>query len=237
MLKDAGIRVIINTTFTTCNRQDMEALVAFAREIHTPIRTAAYTFPPVRNGHENGQVCLTAQEQGRLNARFDYLSSSASQRASKAAYLRGCLEKEESRPRIPLPEKGRPSSCLAGRGLFWLAWNGEMYPCGMLSDFAVQSRRDFLDFDEMWKKTCEQTRAVFLPAACTECALRRVCPSCAAVTHNQHGNAAELMEDMCLYTKTYVHSFLELANAADGSVTDGEPSLNEAQGVEPFTCL
>ena len=71
MLREAGIRVSINTTFTRCNQGDMEALVAYAAEQGIPIRTASYTFPPVRNGHKACDVYLSPEEQGSLNAWFE----------------------------------------------------------------------------------------------------------------------------------------------------------------------
>ncbi len=238
-LINAGVRVIINTTFTARNAKDMGALVAFAQEVGAPIRTAAYTFPPVRNGHEDCGICLSSEEQGRLNARFEFLSSTEAVRAAKARSLRQSLEEEELRqersdPSALLPDHGRPSSCMAGRGMFWMAWNGEMYPCGMLSDYAVKPSEGGMDFADMWRQTHTRTEAIYLPAACAECALRRVCPSCAAVTHSNHGDTAKLVEGMCTYTKTYINTFLELMDSAGEG---GEATATEGGDVDPFVCL
>ena len=230
----AGVRVIINTTFTARNAKDMEALVAFAKEVGVPIRTAAYTVPPVRNGHEDCGICLSSEEQGRLNARFEYLTSTPQQRATKAAFLRKAMEAEEARVKDILPTRGDPLGCMAGRGQFWMAWNGEMYPCGMLSDYAVKPSEGGMDFADMWRQTHTRTEAIYLPAACAECALRRVCPSCAAVTHSNHGDTAKPVEGMCTYTKTYVNTFLELMDTmGDG----GEVTVAEGGDVDPFVCL
>jgi radical SAM protein with 4Fe4S-binding SPASM domain len=233
-LKQAGVRVVLNTTFTTCNQGDMEALVAMAKELELPIRTAAYTFPPVRNRHEDSGVCLLPAEQAKLNARFEFLATRASRRVSKADYLRRCLEAEEARNPNIIDGQGKPSSCMAGRGMFWMAWNGEMYPCGMLSDYAVKPSEGGMDFADMWRQTHTRTEAIYLPAACAECALRRVCPSCAAVTHSNHGDTAKLVEGMCTYTKTYINTFLELMDTmGDG----GEVAAAEGGDVDPFVCL
>ena len=238
-LVGAGVRVVINTTFTACNAKDMEALVAFAKEVGAPIRTAAYTFPPVRNGHEDSGICLSSEEQGRLNARFEFLSSTETVRAAKARSLRQSLEEERVRqerldPNAPLPERGRPTSCLAGRGLFWMAWNGEMYPCGMLSDYAVKPAHGEIDFAAMWDQTHGRTETIYLPAACMDCALRRVCPSCAAVTQSNHRDTTKLVEGMCTYTKTYIRTFLELV---DNTEEGGIDTAVERGDVDPFTCL
>ena len=236
-LVDAGVRVIINTTFTACNAKDMEALVAFAQEVGAPIRTAAYTFPSVRNGHEDCGICLSSEEQGRLNARFEYLTSTPQQRATKAAFLRKAMEAEEARVKDILPERGSPLGCMAGRGQFWMAWNGEMYPCGMLSDHAVSLDREHPDFAAMWETTHKRTETVFMPPACTKCALRRVCPSCAAVTHSNHGDTEKLVEDMCTYTKTYITTFLGLMEAEGNTVAADTDTAVRGDDMEPFVCL
>ena len=233
-LKEAGVRVAINTTFTTRNAGDMEALAAFAREVGVPIRTAAYTFPPVRNSHEDCRINLTAEEQGMLNARFEYLTSTAEQVASKVTYLKRVLAEEEARPKGDLPARGKPTACMAGRGMFWMAWNGEMYPCGMLSDYAVKPSEGGMDFADMWRQTHTRTEAIYLPAACAECALRKVCPSCAAVTQSNHGDTAKLVEGMCTYTKTYINTFLELMDTVGEG---GEVTVAEGGDVDPFVCL
>lgn len=232
-LKEAGVRVVFNTTFTACNQGDMESLIAFAQEQGIPIRTAAYTFPAVRNGHENGGVCLSAYEQAQVNARFEFLSSSAEQRANKAAYLRKCLEAEALRSEDGCSDRGLPSACMAGRGLFWFSWNGQMYPCGMLSDFAAVSHGDYLDFADMWAQTRDRAANLYLPSLCKECVLRRICPSCAAVTYSNHKDTEKLAEEMCAYTRAYVRSFLELAENSDDTAPVG---TNDGE-VEPFTCL
>lgn len=232
-LKQAGIRVALNTTFTACNQGDMEALIALAKELELPIRTAAYTFPPVRNRHEDSGVCLLPEEQAKLNARFEFLATIALRRKTKADYLRRCLEAELSRDPNAVDGQGKPSSCMAGRGAFWMSWNGEMYPCGMLADYAVRSHGDFSDFTDMWRQICERTESVYLPAACGECALRRVCPSCAAVTYSYSGDSRRLMEGMCVYTRAYVRAYLELTEAENETTPEG---INRGD-ADPFVCL
>lgn len=232
MMLDAGIRVNINTTFTTCNQQDMEELVAYATELGLPIRTASFTFPPVRNGHSVSDVYLTPEEQGKLNARFEYLSTiRPEQRAWKADRLRNCLETDAARANgeIEQPSQGSPSRCMAGRGLFWMAWNGEMYPCGMLSDFSAKPG----PFAEQWKQVRDMTDNIYLPAACTDCAYREVCPCCAAVTHSVNGDPSALVEGLCRYTKTYCRTYVELAKE-DGKA---EPPVNEEDPGDAFICL
>ena len=118
-----------------------------------------------------------------------------------------------------------------------MAWNGEMYPCGMLSDHAVALDRENINFAAMWEATHKRTETIYLPAACAECALRRVCPSCAAVTHSNHGDTEKLVEDMCTYTKTYITTFLGLMEAEGNTAPADTDTAVRGDDMEPFVCL
>jgi sulfatase maturation enzyme AslB (radical SAM superfamily) len=77
------------------------------------------------------------------------------------------------------------------------------------------------------------TEGIFLPAACKECAYKKVCPSCAAVTHSASRDPSKLEEGVCRYVKTFVRTFLELAENPDPTVPVG---TNDSD-TDPFVCL
>ena len=99
-LKEAGIRVTINTTFTTYNEKDIEELVLFAKNENIPIRTAAYVFPKVRNGNEKQTVTLSIEEHARLNARFEYLTLNEEQIKRRIPHINQCLNRQVSNDMI-----------------------------------------------------------------------------------------------------------------------------------------
>ena len=124
MLKQAGIRVNLNTTFTRENREDMEALIEFAKQEKIPIRTAGYLFPSVRNGHEEQADTMTSEEMGITGAQFDYLTMDAAQRERRKKYINKCLNDTSLEGKQAEVKK---AACMAGKGAFWISWNGMMY--------------------------------------------------------------------------------------------------------------
>lgn len=207
MLKEAGIRICLNTTFTKLNVKDMDAIVEFAKEEGIPIRMAAYIFPPVRNGHETEDVYLNAKEQGIAAAHFDQLTLEPDKFLSRQKYIQSSIDKDEI---LSIETEGtdcRPSACMAGKGAFWISWDGNMYPCGMLPDYSVNIRN--IGFQQAWKETVDLTSTILLPAECTNCKYKKICSSCAAVAQSVNGATNQVPKDLCERTKAYVDAILE----------------------------
>lgn len=194
-LKSAGINVVLNTTFTRLNRQDMEAIVTFAKENAIPVRTTGYIFPPVRGGSAAQEVYLTPEEMGRTAARFDLLTLEPDKAEGRRAQLRRALEAP-----CPEPDEGsRAAACTAGRGSFWITWDGRMLPCGMLGAGADVREQTFA---QAWQQTRENIRQYLLPQACTCCRSRAACPVCVAVS------SGDVPEDLCRSTRAYIDAFV-----------------------------
>jgi radical SAM protein with 4Fe4S-binding SPASM domain len=97
---------------------------------------------------------------------------------------------------------------MAGRGAFWISWDGMMYSCGMLSHEGT-SVREFA-FDEAWSRTVESARKLYIPAECSVCKYRKLCPSCAAVSQCINQEQGKLVPDLCTRTQAYVEEFRKL---------------------------
>jgi radical SAM protein with 4Fe4S-binding SPASM domain len=224
--------VQINTTFTAFNQGDMEALVKLSRELDCPIRTTAYTFPPVRNGHEICSGCLSPEEQGRLNAAFEVLSSTPAGRAAKRKLLQSVADAAEADQPTPAG-KGNAEphrmGCMAGRGSFWMTWDGCMLPCGMLGDHGAARG----NFGEQWAEVRRLTEDVCLPMTCKGCAYKRLCPSCAAVCYAKNGSTEAIVPEMCRYVKTYVETYLQRV-AAEPTISD--QTADQGEMNDPFLC-
>lgn len=200
MLHEAGLSVNLNTTITHLNLDDMEGLVAFAKEEHLPIRMSSYTFPPLRNHRTADPVHLTGEEMGRAAARFDRLTMTDEQLAGRRAYIRRCLEKETIAP-ADRPDS-RISTCMAGRGAFWISWNGKMYPCGVLP----MAECDVLEsgFSDAWQRTRVGIRSVLLAEECLSCRYQPLCPNCAAVNTCENN-----IQQLCDRTRAYASALLD----------------------------
>ncbi len=205
MLKNAGVHVSLNTTFTKLNIADMESVVAFAKAEQLPIRTAAYVFPPVRNGHTPDEdVCLSPAGMGYQCARFDEMTMPPERRQKHMELLQK-LEQNEN-----LPDERRKSTqatCMAGRGAFWICWDGKMYPCGLLPDDGINVTE--MPFADAWTETCRRMEEVRLPVECSSCKYQPVCPTCAAVSLCITGRTDRVPEYICTRTHAYVNYFLK----------------------------
>ena len=206
LLKKAGIRINLNTTFTKSNVADMEQIVKFAKEEHIPIRMARYTFPPVRNHHKITSINLTPEEAGRASAYFDALTLDQNQIVKRKEYLRKCINRGGSDENNGTSEV---SSCMAGKGAFWVSWDGNMYPCGMLPDYSVNLKE--ISFQDAWKSIVGKASKMLLPQECSVCKYHEICPSCAAVSQSINHATDMVPREMCIWTSTYVESFLNLS--------------------------
>lgn len=205
LLREAGISVCINTTYTRHNAADMERIVALAREEGIPIRMTSYLFPPVRRAGDTDASCyLTPEEYGRLGAAFDRLSMTEAQMGRRKDLIQRvkALSQEDSpQKEDTMPTEGRAASCMAGRGAFWVTWDGQLLPCGMLPHLAKELKGH--TFAEVWDGFDGIMDTQCLPAACSVCPKRVICPVCVAVT--QCGKAVP--QALCRYTDSYMTSF------------------------------
>ncbi len=157
-LKAAGVRVILNTTFTSINIGDMDEILAFAKENGIPARMSAWLFPSLYD-----DIALSPQALGAYSARFEKLAKSKEEWA-------GFLE--------AMPEESRVSSsghCHAGRSSFWITYDGKMRACGMAGEPVSLKDRSFA---EAWNTLPDPGS---LPEECLSCSFRRYCLVCPAV--------------------------------------------------------
>lgn len=203
-LKQAGVNVNLNTTFTRENLADMEKIVAFAKAESIPVRMATYLFPPVRGGSGSEDVFLTPEELGASAAGFDAMTLTPEKMTGRAEMIRKALAAPVAEPSTD----SRAAACTAGRGSFWITWDGKMYPCGMLTSAVDVTQQAFLP---AWQQTREAIKGYLLPQACGTCRYQAVCPSCVAVSACDGPEGEQTPEQLCRRTKTYVSEFLRYA--------------------------
>lgn len=196
LLKEAGIEVNINTTFTKHNAADMESLVIFAKEQYIPIRMTSYLFPPLRCTHEIDQSCyLSPEEYGTLGARFDSITMEKNQKERREQVIDIVKSNQAKRK---LPEKGIEIPCMAGRGAFWITWDGKLFPCGMLPELGCSLKE--ISFSKAWKNFEEVIPKKTLPRECSVCVKRLLCPVCVAVTQCED----QVPRELCRYVDSYI---------------------------------
>ena len=201
LLKEAGILVKLNCSITPHNAHDLEKIIAFAREEKLVVQATSYMFPPLRRDPSKiGQNDrFTPEEAAYYSAKVEALLG------GKEAFL---ARPEEEIPPLPSETEencdapGDKIRCRAGKCSFWVTWEGELMPCGM-----IPGNRDANVFDigflPAWKKAMETVDAIRLPAKCAACSIKDTCRACAAMVLTETGCYSKVPEYRCQMAYAY----------------------------------
>ena len=134
-LQAAGVPLKLNFTETPYNQADAPAVYAFARARGLRVDAVTYCFPPVR-ARENGACTserFSPEVSAREQVRYDrFRFGEEGFRARARALLDGqTLPPADACQELPT-EKIR---CRAGLSTFWVTWDGQLRPCGMMCTY------------------------------------------------------------------------------------------------------
>ena len=195
----AGIDVRLNVSVTPENVNDLEAVFAYAASHGLRVKATSYMYPPVRGAERFGgnDARLPAEEAGRCRVKIDRLQLPEEDfRRRLAAVAQGDILPTDDACIDPSLQ-GSVSRCRAGRAGFWVDWNGGIRMCGMTPVCADLTR---VSFAEGWEAVRRNTLAIRLPAVCTDCPLRPLCPVCAAACYTETGDYGRKPEYLCRMT-------------------------------------
>ena len=202
-LKAAGIMVKVNYSATPYNCQDAEKVYEFTKQHKLALQATSYMFPPVR-----------ACEQGCFTA--DRMTAEESAMA-QMIYDRFRFEEDELKARwqaqmagVQLPDPDKECQelpterirCRAGESTFWVTWDGQIRPCGMMVEPSVKLEKDM--FSECWQRILAARQGIMVPPKCTKCEVRHMCDQCAAICYAETGSFLNVPEYMCKKTKAYL---------------------------------
>lgn len=196
-LKQAGINMKLNCSLTPHNKDDLEAMVAYAQTVGVHMDVAAYMFPPVRRdknsvGHNQRFTPETAASQHMRQ--FQLLHGEEEYQV----FLKKIRENAE-KPLGLEPDCFASADgvirCHAGRSAYWITWDGYMTPCGMLE----QPRTDLysVGFSQGWERITQTTSQVRLSGVCEKCPDRELCHTCAATAVSETGEYENVPQYLC----------------------------------------
>ncbi len=196
-LLEAGIRIKLNASMTPYNVQDMEAIAAFAKERKLLLEMSSYMFPPTRRDPESTgknerftpqEAAFYTLEQQRLLCDEEeyerYLRRAAEGMTPPPGLDEGCID----------PLDGTVK-CQAGKGAFWITWDGWMTPCGTMSE--PRSDVVHLGFQEAWKEIVKATDKMRLSGVCGSCKNKFICHCCAAMAVTETGSPEGIPKYLC----------------------------------------
>ena len=208
-LRKAGVLVKLNYSVTQYNRRDGDEIYAFAEKHGLTLQTVTYMFPPVRACEQGCFLAdrMTPQEAAEAQMAYDRLRMPPEVlRQVLQDKLRGIRVEDPDSECQELPtERIR---CRAGYSTFWVTWDGQMRPCGMMTVPSADIRE--LGFAGAWKQIRRAREEIFIPAKCTNCEIANACDACPALCYAETGSFTEVPVYMCEKTRAY----LELARKA-----------------------
>ena len=200
-LRKAGVAVSLNLSITPYNRQDLERIYADAVELDVNVRASSYMYPSVRvNGEQYG--CgnrLSAGEAAACGVQWDELRFTEEEFALRAQNMAKGIDEAKDGCAV---EIGEGISCRAGVTSFWVTWDGNMLPCGMMTTPVVYPLET--GFNAAWEELKEKTKAIRMPAKCVSCEYKQVCGVCAAVCFTETGAFDGVPEYICEKTRQTV---------------------------------
>ena len=207
-LHEMGIGVQINFSATPYNRDEVEKVYRFANEIGAPVRPTAYMFPPVRSACKKSSLRFTPEECA--DEMFRFLKSSCTDPVN---YCRTKINE----PPMRVDECGEVFDgvrCRAGRGSFWIAYDGSMLPCGMLQNIAFSTLTD--GFEAAWKRIVEAFSEVKMPVGCTSCPDYDRCEVCPAVCYAENGDFSVVPNYICQKNSAYRQRMGDFLSETEG---------------------
>ncbi|MBQ8856521.1 MAG: radical SAM protein [Lachnospiraceae bacterium] len=196
LLKEYGIPFKFNASITPDNVQDIEKMIAYAKEQDAPIQVATYMFPPIRRDSSMvGQNSrLSPDEAALARVLADYAQTNPDWFIAQAErYQRFVPLEEEPWKMGQTGEKGM--RCRAGLCSLWVDWQGNFMNCGMYG--SVKTNLEGKTFKEAWDEVVEQTANVRYAPDCLSCPNEPLCHPCIAMINNECGSHSGRPEYMC----------------------------------------
>lgn len=210
-LRKEGILIHLNTTFTPENAKSCEKIEEFALSLGLELRATTYCFPPIRRNDCADFSRLSPEEAAALTVLDIFCREGREGVSRRAAVL-------SAPPQAGCDlEIGEAMQCTAGKSQFWIAWNGAMTPCGMMT--APQTNPIETKFNAAWEKLRGQTAEIHLCPDCTGCAERGTCMNCAAVTFAETGRFDGKPEYMCAYNRAYRSALKQISASTPTPMT------------------
>lgn len=234
MLKEAGILVCVNTSYTLENTAELEKIAAFVKEHELHTRVTSYMFPPTRKKENEPEITakrLSPEIAGEVLWRSAHYRYGEERWKERRRQLLAGIPDEDGD--CPIDEK---MQCMAGRSTFWMTWDWQMRACGMMTapTYRIESSR----FTEVWEKLGEAMDELTLPKECSVCRNRPACVICGASAQAEgQGDMTKRPEYICRMIGEYVRLIRqelaeEQAEAPAGDEKENLPgNVAEAKNV------
>ena len=193
---------------TPYNCEDIERINEIAVKHNIHVKASSYMYPPIRlekelEGYGNR---LSPKDSACYSVKWDCLKLSNDDFKKRAESLKNLISVEESECYADIDSGVK---CRAGSTAFWMTWDGQMRPCGMMPGPTTYPLE--VGFEKAWDELREKTKQIKQPAKCVSCSKKDICGACAAVCVAETGEFDQVPEYMCQRTDEIVRQTVEMA--------------------------
>lgn len=208
IMKEHGVDVRINLSITPYNCEDLEKIHEIVDKYQIPVRATSYMYPPIRldkelEGYGNR---LSPEDSAKWSVAWDKLRLTEEEFQARAEAMKRFEKVEEDECSVDMEEGVR---CRAGSTSFWMTWDGQMRPCGMMTGPTVYPLE--VGFDQAWKELREETNKIVTASKCSSCEKKEICGTCAAMYMAETGRFDGVPTYMCERTDAIIRETIRQA--------------------------
>lgn len=171
-----------------------------------PVKASSYMYPPIRLDKEivGYGSRLSPADSAKYSVLWDKLRFSEKDFQARAEAMKNFLSIDEKKCCVDMEEG---INCRAGSTSFWITWDGQMRPCGMMPKPTTYPLK--VGFENAWEQIRTLTKEIHQPAKCTSCAKKDICGACAAVCVAETGEFDKVPIYMCQRTEEIIRQTIE----------------------------
>lgn len=181
LLIENNIPLKINSCITPFNNHDIDKIYKFVKDRNLEYEFTSYSFPAMRKdeniiGFNNR---FSPEDSAKYNIEIKKLNKSKEEFDNYVKEYMNSLNSDLD------SKKEHKMKCRAGSSSFWITWEGNMTPCGMMCTPSVNVFEN--GFNDSWDIIKNKVQEIVLCSECNGCEYKNVCDVCAAATLTETG--------------------------------------------------
>ena len=214
-LKENGIDVRLNLSITPYNCEDIEKIYEIVDKYQIQVKASSYMYPPIRleESGKSGEKLneygnrLSPEDSAKWSVAWDRLRFSEEEFKLRAEAMKKLVSVERNECYIDNEDIVEGVRCRAGSTSFWMTWDGQMRPCGMMPGPTTYPLVD--GFDKAWDELRAETLKIVTASKCSTCDKKEVCGVCAAVCVTETGKFNGVPVYMCERTEKIIQETIK----------------------------
>lgn len=182
------IPVKLNYIVIPKNKHDLEAVFELKKHYQLPIIASSYCFPRVRTMQIRPLDRLSAQQCAREDLRIRQLNDPEQYNALLRYLASGQFQQSTAKHTTKM-------YCHAGSSTFWITWQGNMVPCGMMKNISIDTT--YRSLEESWQILKNKVSHIRICSECACCDKREICQVCPAIMEAETGHVNGCPDYLC----------------------------------------